>query len=125
MVNCVAKMVVGRPVFEGPKFCMDFGFIFETRFSALEVIRFRRMGHYCVRDLTVRAGSLDHLEDSMLDDITVGLIALGFIALAFVGACLCDVFRVRREQQQAEYLPKVKVKRVDVRGGKIPSVIAE
>ena len=61
----------------------------------------------------------------MLDDLTVGLIALGFIALSFVGACLCDVFRVRREQQQAEYLPKVKVKRVDVRGGKIPSGIAE
>jgi hypothetical protein len=65
-----------------------------------------------------------HPEDDMLDDITVGLIALGFIALAFVGACLCDVFRVRREQQRAEYLPKVKVKRVDVRG-KIPSGIAE
>jgi hypothetical protein len=58
----------------------------------------------------------------MMGDITVGLIALGFIAMAFVGACLCDVFRVRREQQQAEYLPKVK--RVDVRG-KIPSGIAE
>jgi hypothetical protein len=59
----------------------------------------------------------------MLDDLTVGLIALGFIALSFVGACLCDVFRVRREQQQAEYLPKVK-KAAEVRG-KIPSGIAE
>jgi hypothetical protein len=57
----------------------------------------------------------------MLDDLTVGLIALGFIALSFVGACLCDVFRVRREQQQAEYLPTVK--KAEVR--KIPSGIAE
>jgi hypothetical protein len=58
----------------------------------------------------------------MLGDLAVGLIALGFIASAFVGACLCDVFRVRREQQQVEYLPKVK--RMEVRG-KIPSGIAE
>jgi hypothetical protein len=58
----------------------------------------------------------------MLDDISVGLIALGFIGLSFVSACLCDVFRVRREQQREPYLPKVK--RVDARG-KIPSGIAE
>ena len=60
--------------------------------------------------------------DSMLNDISVGLIALGFVAMSFVGACLCDIFRVRREQRQAEYLPRVK--RVDARG-KIPSGIAE
>ena len=58
----------------------------------------------------------------MLDDISVGLIALGFVAVTFVGACLCDIFRVRREQRQAEYLPRVKS--VDARG-KIPSGIAE
>jgi hypothetical protein len=58
----------------------------------------------------------------MLDDITVGLIALGFIGLSFVSACLCDVFRVRREQRQEQYLQKVK--RTDARG-KIPSGIAE
>ena len=57
----------------------------------------------------------------MLDDITVGVIAFVFVASAFLCAFLCDVFRVRREQQ-ASYLPKAKRTAGPI---KMPSGIAE
>ena len=59
--------------------------------------------------------------NSMLDDITVGVIAFVFVASAFLCAFLCDVFRVRREQQ-ASYLPKAKRTAGPI---KMPSGIAE
>jgi hypothetical protein len=68
------------------------------------------------------AGALDSSRrDSMLDDITVGVIAFVFVASAFLCAFLCDVFQVRREQR-ASYLPRAKRTTGSI---KMPSGIAE